>query len=144
MDQMNRINCDQIMRVSVCIMSGILKCLTNDWFSAISGGFHKVKEFWIPRIKFVIEKCTHPFTRTQFPIRLAYAMTINKTQGQTLKKVGIYLPRSVFAHGQLYVAFSRVGRPEHVTCFIKQTATQGFFKKYNAWFTRNVVWKELF
>jgi ATP-dependent exoDNAse (exonuclease V) alpha subunit len=35
-------------------------------------------------------------------------MTINKSQGQSIKNVGIYLPKQVFCHGQLYVALSRV------------------------------------
>jgi ATP-dependent exoDNAse (exonuclease V) alpha subunit len=38
--------------------------------------------------------------RLQFPVLLAFAMTIDKSQGQTLKKVGIYLPKPVFSHGQ--------------------------------------------
>ncbi|KAK1343257.1 hypothetical protein QTO34_016035 [Cnephaeus nilssonii] len=40
----------------------------------------------------------------------AFAMTINKSQGQTLDRVGIFLPEPIFRHGQLYVAFSRVRR----------------------------------
>ncbi|KAM3357765.1 hypothetical protein P3S68_020696 [Capsicum galapagoense] len=35
-------------------------------------------------------------------------MTINKSQGQSLSHVGLFLKKSVFTHGQLYVALSRV------------------------------------
>lgn len=48
------------------------------------------------------------FTRQQFPIRLCYAMTVNKSQGQTLGRVGIILRTPIFSHGQLFVALSRV------------------------------------
>jgi len=45
--------------------------------------------------------------RIQFPVTLAYCMTIHKSQGQTFNKVGIYLDSPCFTHGQLYVALSR-------------------------------------
>ena len=48
----------------------------------------------------------------QLPLKLAYAITMHKTQGQTYEKGAIY-PQS-FADGQLYVALSRLKNPEHM------------------------------
>ena len=45
--------------------------------------------------------------RIQFPIIPAFAMTINKSQGQSFDHVAIDLRRNIFSHGQLYVAISR-------------------------------------
>src|SRR5882672_851951 len=42
----------------------------------------------------------------QFPVRIAFAMTMNKSQGQSLRKVGMDLRNPVFSHGQLYVTLS--------------------------------------
>lgn len=60
--------------------------------------------------------------RKQFPVKLCFALTINKVKGQTYEKVGI---SPVFAHGQLYVAFSRARRWNGVKDEIRTTKEQG-------------------
>ncbi|UYV76743.1 hypothetical protein LAZ67_14001932, partial [Cordylochernes scorpioides] len=64
----------------------------------------------VPKISLAPSDTNLPFIlkRRQFPLRLAFAMTINKAQGQTFARVGLLLHEPVFTHGQLYVAFSRV------------------------------------
>uniref|UniRef100_A0A8D9B6G9 ATP-dependent DNA helicase n=1 Tax=Cacopsylla melanoneura TaxID=428564 RepID=A0A8D9B6G9_9HEMI len=62
----------------------------------------------IPRIPLIPSDYHFNFKRIQFPVKLCFAMTINKAQGQTLELAGIDLRTDCFSHGQLYVAFSRV------------------------------------
>ena len=69
---------------------------------------------FIPSIPIIPTDCPIEFKRLQYPIRLSFAMTINKSQGQTLKAVGLNLKEAVFSHGQLYVGCSRVGNPNNL------------------------------
>ncbi|KAL5713608.1 DNA helicase [Ranunculus cassubicifolius] len=64
-------------------------------------------------------KLPFSFTRKQFPIRLSFALTIHKSQGQTIPFVGIYLPQPVFSHGQLYVALSRGKQKKNTRIMVK-------------------------
>jgi replication factor A1 len=65
-------------------------------------------------------------------------MTINKSQGQTLNSVGLYLKTPVFSHGQLYVAVSRVtSRQSLKILIVNEDGTCGSQ-------TKNVVYHEVF
>ncbi|KAJ8936715.1 hypothetical protein NQ314_012187 [Rhamnusium bicolor] len=58
-------------------------------------GERRGQRIWLPRIKMLARDSLIPreVIRIQFPIRLTYAMTINKSQGQTLRRVGVFLRR---------------------------------------------------
>jgi hypothetical protein len=89
---------------------GIVTCLANRVVEIrILGGSHAGRHVFIPRIKLEPTNAQIPFQlcRLQFPLRLAFAMTINKSQGQSLKYVGLDFRSPIFTHGQFYVAVSR-------------------------------------
>ncbi|XP_074303209.1 uncharacterized protein LOC141637635 [Silene latifolia] len=98
------------------------------------------KHVLIPRIVLTSTDPKVPFIlkRRQYPLKPCYAMTINKSQGQSLTHVGVYLPKPVFSHGQLYVAASRTTTPQGLRFFIDDSDQN--FKGY----TRNIVYKEVF
>jgi ATP-dependent DNA helicase PIF1 len=70
---------------------------------------HKGKLVFIPRIMLTLKnKLPFVLQRQQYPIKVCYSMTINKSEGQTLSSIGVYLQRPVITHGQLYFAISHV------------------------------------
>ncbi|XP_050920174.1 uncharacterized protein LOC127137796 [Lathyrus oleraceus] len=100
------------------------------------------KRAFLPRIKLkTTDGAGLPFVliRKQFPVKLSFAITINKSQGQTIPNVGIYLPRYVFSHGQLYVALSRGVSRAATRVLIKDGKVEG----EEGDFTKNIVFKEI-
>ena len=103
-------------------------------------GSHIHKRVYIPRIRIAPSDADLPFqlVRRQFPVRLAFAMTINKAQGQTIPYMELYLPNPVFAHGQLYVALSRAQSKNNIKVLVKN----GHINEEV--YTKNIVYKEIF
>ncbi|GKA16514.1 ATP-dependent DNA helicase PIF1-like protein [Tanacetum coccineum] len=106
----------------------------------IINGTHFGKEVIIPRLRITLSDKRLPIkiVRKQYPLSLSFAMTINKSQGQSLSKVGFYLPRPIFTRGQLYVALLRVKSKRGLKVVVCDE--EGNVLKT----TTNVVYKEVF
>jgi ATP-dependent DNA helicase PIF1 len=79
----------------------VVKLMQHIIDAEIATGPNKGMCVFIPRFNITPSDTERmPFTlrRWQFPLRSAFAMTINKAQGQTLQTVGVYLPKLVFCH----------------------------------------------
>jgi hypothetical protein len=114
----------------------VVRCATRIIEAQILTGEKFGNLVFIPRISLTPSSSELPFemTRRQFPIRLAYAMTINKSQGQSVKYVGIDLRTPVFSHGQLYVALSRCTSGDRTSVLLSSDASNS---------TTNIVYPEV-
>ncbi|XP_072065703.1 uncharacterized protein [Arachis hypogaea] len=113
---------------------------TNVIGADIVSGSNVGDKVFITRMNMIPSDTVIPFKfeRRQFLVSLSFAMTINKSQGQTLSTVGLFLRRPVFSHGQLYVALSRVRNRNGLKILL---CDEGLV---DATRTENVVFKEVF
>jgi hypothetical protein len=100
-------------------------------------GDHAGHKVFIPRISIfpTEQQVAFKFCRRQFPVRLCFAMTINKSQGQTVKHVGLDLRRPVFTHGQFYVGISRVTSKSNIKAIWEPNKVEAE--------TKNIVYSEV-
>ena len=105
------------------------------------GGQNIGDKVLIPRMSLIPSDPRLPFKfqRRQFPLAVSYAMTINKSQGQSLSHVGLFLRKPVFSHGQLYVAISRITSREGLKILV---CGDEIGSRSDS--TLNVVYKEVF
>ncbi|AQL07138.1 hypothetical protein ZEAMMB73_Zm00001d047628 [Zea mays] len=116
-------------------------------------GQHAGMRVFLPRIPLCPsddEMFPFHFKRKQFPVRLSFAMTVNKSQGQTIPNVAVYLPEPVFSHGQLYVALSRATTRLNVKVLVIPVPDDKMKKRVEkkstingVTYTKNIVYKEV-
>ncbi|XP_069965797.1 uncharacterized protein [Bactrocera oleae] len=97
--------------------------------AVVMTGYGKGETVFIPRIPIIPSNYPFQFKRLQFPINVSFAMTINKSQAQTLKKTGIDLSQGCFSHGQLYVACSRVSEASNIVMLTNDNCTPNIVYK---------------
>ena len=99
----------------------------------IASGDYARGEVLISRIQIKHEdKKFVEWNRRQFTVTPAFAMTINKSQTQTLTVVGVRLEEPTFTRRQRYFAATRVGDPQHVHIAVINSVSRK---------TKNVVYK---
>ncbi|CAI0549490.1 unnamed protein product [Linum tenue] len=128
---------------SIGLVNGTRLVITKlgTWFIEVEilTGTNIGERVFLPRLKLSerFKSLHYTLMRRQYPIALSFAMTINKSQGQTLNHVGLYLHKQVFCHGQLYVALSRVTRKAGIRIYSCNTDGEHVLTM------QNVVYREI-
>jgi len=103
----------------------VKKMLNNIIETTILSGKFKGEYVLLPRIPMIPTDMPFEFKRLQFPLQLAFSMTINKAQRQLLLHVcGPNLKNLCFLHGHLYVAYSCVGKPSDLHVYAPERKTK--------------------
>ena len=113
----------------------LIKATNTHLYCKIATWDYGIGEVLIPtiRIKHRDEQFIE-WKRRQLPVTPAFAMTINKIQGQILSVVGVRLEEPTFTHRQLYVTASWLGDPQHLHIAVIKSVRRK---------TRNVVYEEI-
>eukprot|EP00884_Botryococcus_braunii_P002310 jgi/Botrbrau1/1207/Bobra.0163s0015.1 len=112
----------------------------------VATGPCKGKLLYLPRVKITPPDAGWPFTMTQlqFPIKPAFSMTTNKSQGQSLSFMGLYLRSPVFTHGPFHVAVSRVGDPNLIIMVVTATDSgEVLVDGVRHVYTKNIVYPQV-
>ena len=128
LDQLNGLNNELLM-----IITRVLRqCLEG----RLLGGDHDGELRIIPQIPLTSLEGELPLIliRQQFLVKLCFAMTINKSQGQSLKTLRLDLRVPVFSHDQLYVTLSRVTNVSNLTVLLLEQANSK---------TTNIIYPEM-
>ncbi|KAF7685569.1 ATP-dependent DNA helicase PIF1, partial [Cucumispora dikerogammari] len=130
-----KLNCPLVILRNFDIWCGVVngtkailkRVFNNSLELLIMSGKSKGEYFILPRVYFNTEVDQLPFEliRQQYPIRVAFASTIHKSQGQTYDFVGVSLENPVFCHGQLYVALSRCTSGRNMKVTVSGSRYQG-------------------
>lgn len=77
------------------------KLMPNLMAATIISDRSEEEDVMIPRIPMIPTELPFGFKRLQFPVRLAFAITINKAQGQSISVAGVDLENPCFSHGHM-------------------------------------------
>ena len=91
----------------------------------IQSGIHTGRVICLPRCSIHVSRensgLPFEFTRVQFPLIPAYCVSVHKSQGQSLLKIGVVIDQDSFAHGQVYTALSRTSGWDRIWVMLPMT-----------------------